>query len=56
MIQLKKNLNLKIKKTEITKRLKKYDKSRNQKLDGVLLKYAKLVSQADEGAVTTDIN
>ena len=53
---VKKELNLKIKKTEITKRLKKYDKSRNQKLDGVLLKYAKLVSQADEGAVTTDIN
>ena len=53
---VKKELNLKINKTEITKRLKKYNKSRNQKLDGVLLKYAKLVSQADEGAVTTDIN
>ena len=53
---VKKELNLKINKTEITKRLKKYIKSRNQKLDGVLLKYAKLVSQADEGAVTTDIN
>ena len=53
---VKKELNLKINKSEIAKRLKKYNKSRNQKLDGVLLKYAKLVSQADEGAVTTDIN
>ena len=51
---IKKELNLKISKSEITKRLKKYKKPTSRKLDGVLLKYAKLVSQANEGAVTTD--
>ena len=51
---VKKELNLKISKSEINKRLKKYKIPTSRKLDGVLLKYAKLVSQADEGAVTTD--
>ena len=49
---IKKELNLKLNKSEIKKRLKKWKKPIKDNLDGVLLKYSILVSQAHDGAVT----
>ena len=45
-------LNLKISKKEITSRFNKWKKPKHVKINGVLAKYSKLVSQADTGAVT----
>tara|TARA_B100000949_G_C14279301_1_gene451076 strand:+ start:313 stop:1986 length:1674 start_codon:yes stop_codon:yes gene_type:complete len=50
---IKKELNLKITKKEIAKRFKKWNKPKKNFINGVLTKYAKLVSQADTGATTS---
>lgn len=50
---IKKELNLKITKKEIVKRFKKWNKPKKNFINGVLTKYAKLVSQADTGATTS---
>ena len=39
---------------EIKKRLGSWKRPRNKTIPGVLSKYAKLVSQADKGAITVD--
>ena len=51
---IKKQLNLKISKTEIRSRMKKVKKPIKKTMNGVLTKYAKLVSQAHLGAITVD--
>ena len=51
---IKKQLNLKISKTEIRLRMKKVKKPVKKTMSGVLTKYAKLVSQAHLGAITVD--
>ena len=51
---IKKQLNLKISKTEIRLRMKKVKKPVKKIMSGVLTKYAKLVSQAHLGAITVD--
>ena len=50
---IKKELNLKITKKEIAKRFEKWNKPKKNFINGVLTKYAKLVSQADTGATTS---
>ena len=47
-------LSLKLSKAEINKRLSAWKKPSRKTIPGVLSKYAKLVKQADEGAITTD--
>ena len=49
-----KELNVKISKSEMTQRIAKWRKPKNKTIPGVLSKYAKLVSQADKGAITID--
>ena len=47
-------LSIKITNAEIKKRISKWKKPHNKTIPGVLSKYAKLVSQADRGAITVD--
>ena len=47
-------LSIKITNAEIKKRISKWKKPHNKTIPGVLSKYAKLVSQADKGAITVD--
>ena len=47
-------LSIKITNAEIKKRTGNWKKPRNKTIPGVLSKYAKLVSQADKGAITVD--
>ena len=47
-------LSIKITNAEIKKRIGNWKKPRNKTTPGVLSKYAKLVSQADKGAITVD--
>jgi dihydroxy-acid dehydratase len=47
-------LSIKITNAEIKKRISNWKKPRNKTIPGVLSKYAKLVSQADKGAITVD--
>ena len=47
-------LSIKITNAEIKKRIGNWKKPRNKTTRGVLSKYAKLVSQADKGAITVD--
>ena len=49
-----KKLNLKITNAEFKKRMKSWKQPKLKRSSGVLSKYAKLVSQADEGAITVD--
>ncbi len=49
-----KKLNLKIPTTEFKKRMNYWKQPKLKRSSGVLSKYAKLVSQADEGAITAD--
>tara|TARA_B100001175_G_scaffold185853_1_gene157782 strand:- start:82 stop:1749 length:1668 start_codon:yes stop_codon:yes gene_type:complete len=49
-----KELNVKISKSEMKQRIAKWRKPKNKTIPGVLSKYAKLVSQADKGAITID--
>jgi dihydroxy-acid dehydratase len=49
-----KKLNLKITTAEFKKRMKSWKQPKLKRSSGVLSKYAKLVSQADEGAITVD--
>ena len=51
---LEKELNVKISKSEMKQRIAKWRKPKNKTIPGVLSKYAKLVSQADKGAITID--
>ena len=51
---IKKQLNLRVSKTEIKSRMKKVKKPTKKTLNGVLTKFAKLVSQAHLGAITVD--
>jgi dihydroxy-acid dehydratase len=47
-------LSIKITNAEIKKRISNWKRPRNKTTQGVLSKYAKLVSQADKGAITVD--
>jgi dihydroxy-acid dehydratase len=47
-------LSIKITNAEIKKRISNWKRPRNKTTPGVLSKYAKLVSQADKGAITVD--
>jgi dihydroxy-acid dehydratase len=47
-------LSIKITNAEIKKRIGNWKRPRNKTIPGVLSKYAKLVSQADKGAITVD--
>ena len=47
-------LSLKLTNTEIKKRLSHWKRPGRKTISGVLSKYAKLVSQADKGAITVD--
>jgi len=49
-----KELNIRLSKAEIKKRLKSWKKPKRKIINGVLSKYAKLVSQADTGAITSN--
>ena len=49
-----KKLNLRITYAEFKKRMKSWKQPKLKRSSGVLSKYAKLVSQADEGAITVD--
>ena len=49
-----KELNIRLSKAEIKKRLKSWKKPKRKITNGVLSKYAKLVSQADIGAITSN--
>ena len=49
-----KKLNLKITAAEFKKRMNSWKQPKLKRSSGVLSKYAKLVSQADEGAITVD--
>ena len=51
---IKKQLNLKVSKTEIKSRMIRVKKPTKKTVSGVLTKYAKLVSQAHSGAITVD--
>ena len=51
---IKKQLNLKVSKTEIKSRMIRVKKPTKKTMSGVLTKYAKLVSQAHSGAITVD--
>jgi len=51
---IKKELNIRLSKTEIKRRLKYWKKPKRKIANGVLSKYAKLVSQADTGAITSN--
>ena len=51
---IKKQLNLKISKTEIKSRMTRVKKPTKKTMSGVLTKYAKLVSQAHLGSITVD--
>ena len=51
---LNKKLNLNISSIELKKRMKCWKQPKFDRKSGVLSKYAKLVSQADEGAITVD--
>lgn len=51
---LKKKLELKITQYEITRRFKSWKKPKGYSKQGVLSKFAKLVSQADKGAITSE--
>jgi len=51
---ISKKLNLNISSSEFKKRMKSWKKPKSKIHSGVLSKYAKLVRQADEGAITVD--
>tara|TARA_B100001778_G_scaffold48469_1_gene35802 strand:+ start:557 stop:2224 length:1668 start_codon:yes stop_codon:yes gene_type:complete len=51
---ISKKLNLNISSSEFRKRMKSWKKPKSKIHSGVLSKYAKLVRQADEGAITVD--
>ena len=51
---IKKQINLKVSKTEIKSRMIRVKKPTKKTMSGVLTKYAKLVSQAHSGAITVD--
>ena len=51
---ISKKLNLNISLSEFSKRKKAWKRPKIQRKNGVLSKYAKLVTQADKGAITVD--